>query len=114
MNSYAAIIIILSSSFSFLDLLNLYSYSARNRAENALDEMKDVYSERSNNVSEERRNAARLLTEVENLSLRLFYMETAKNDVRGDIAVMRRAAEKTENVVAQSEIDKQKQVCFYY
>ena len=54
--------------------------------------------------------AADLLAEVENLALRLYYMETAKDDVRSDIAVMKRAAEKAEMEVAKSEMDKQKQV----
>ena len=76
--------------------------------------MKTLYGDRSKSVAEERRNASRLLTEVENLSLRLFYMESAKNDVRGDIAVMKRAAEKTENAAARTELDKQKQVIREY
>ncbi len=54
--------------------------------------------------------AAALLAEVENLPLRLFYMDNAKEDVRGDIAVMRRAAEKAESDVAKVEMEKQKQV----
>ena len=51
-----------------------------------------------------------LQAEVENLALRLFYMESAKEDVRSDIAVMKRAAEKAETEVAKSETEKQKQV----
>lgn len=51
-----------------------------------------------------------LQTEVENLALRLFYMENAKEDVRSDIAIMRRAAEKAETEVAKAEVEKQKQV----
>ena len=47
--------------------------------------------------------------EVENLALRLFYMENAKEDVRSDIAVMRRAAEKVESEVSKAESEKQKQ-----
>ena len=47
--------------------------------------------------------------EVENLALRLFYMKNAKEDVRSDIAVMKRAAEKAETEVAKSEIQKMKQ-----
>ena len=51
-----------------------------------------------------------LQQEVENLALRLFYMENAKEDVRSDIAVMRRAAEKADTEVSKAELDKQKQV----
>ena len=50
-----------------------------------------------------------LQAEVENLSLRIFYMMNAKDDVRSDIAVMKRAAEKAESEVAKTEIEKQKQ-----
>ena len=53
---------------------------------------------------------AELQAEVENLALRLFYMESAKEDVRSDIAVMKRAAEKAETEVAKTEMEKQKQV----
>ena len=51
-----------------------------------------------------------LQQEVENLALRLFYMDNAKEDVRSDIAVMKRAAEKAESEVNKTEVDKQKQV----
>jgi len=45
------------------------------------------------------------------LALRLFYMQNAKEDVRSDISIMRRAAEKAETEVSKAEIDKQNQVC---
>jgi len=51
-----------------------------------------------------------LQAEVENLALRLFVADTTKEDVRGDIAVMRRAAEKAESVMSKAETEKQKQV----
>ena len=44
------------------------------------------------------------------MALRLFYMDNAKEDVRSDIAVMRRAAEKADTEVHKSEVEKQKQV----
>ena len=53
---------------------------------------------------------AELQGEVENLALRLFYMQNAKEDVRSDIAIMKRAAEKAETEVSKAEIEKQKQV----
>lgn len=57
-------------------------------------------------------SAAELQGEVENLALRLFYMQNAKEDVRSDIAIMRRAAEKAETEVAKAEIEKQRQDLF--
>ena len=55
-------------------------------------------------------SGAELQGEVENLALRLFYMQNAKEDVRSDIAIMKRAAEKAETEVAKAEIEKQRQV----
>jgi len=55
-------------------------------------------------------SATELQGEVENLALRLFYMQNAKEDVRSDIAIMRRAAEKAETEVNKAETEKQKQV----
>ena len=54
--------------------------------------------------------AKELRTEVENLAARLHYMEEAKEDVRADIAVMRRAAEKADSEVTRAEMEKKKQV----
>lgn len=54
--------------------------------------------------------AAELQQEVENLALRLFYVNNAKDDVRSDISVMKRAAERADTEVVQAESHKQKQV----
>ena len=54
-------------------------------------------------------SGSELQTQVENLALRLFYVENAKEDVRSDISVMRRAAEKADTEVAKAEQLKQKQ-----
>ena len=54
--------------------------------------------------------AAELQQEVENLALRLHYVNNAKEDVRSDIAVMKRAAERADVEVSQAEAQKQKQV----
>ena len=56
--------------------------------------------------------AKELRTEVENLAARLHYMEEAKEDVRADIAVMRRAAEKADTEVTKAELEKKKQVWY--
>lgn len=54
--------------------------------------------------------AADLQQEVENLALRLFYVNNAKEDVRSDINVMKRAAERADAEVSAAESQKQKQV----
>lgn len=53
--------------------------------------------------------AAELQQEVENLALRLFYVNNAKDDVRSDIAVMKRAAERADAEVAEAESSKRQQ-----
>lgn len=49
-------------------------------------------------------------TEVENMALRLFYMQNMDQDVRGDISVMKRAVKKAEADRNQAEVEKKKQV----
>ena len=55
-------------------------------------------------------SGSELQSEVENLALRIYYLENAKEDVRSDIAVMRRAAEKADTEVAKAESEKHRQV----
>lgn len=47
---------------------------------------------------------------MESLASRVLYMQEAKQDVRSDIAVMKRAADKAHGEVAQAEQHKKKQV----
>ena len=51
-------------------------------------------------------------TEMESLSLRLFYMQNMDQDVRDDIAVMKRTVKKAEMERMRAEVEKQKQVCY--
>ncbi|CAH1795383.1 unnamed protein product, partial [Owenia fusiformis] len=82
---------------------------ARDQTEAELEEMRRLYKSQQLNVNKERKKGAELQQEVENLALRLFYMDNAKEDVRSDIAVMRRAAEKADVEVEKAEVEKQKQ-----
>lgn len=81
----------------------------RNELEQQLREVREQYGEKQYTVTDERRKGAEFQAEVENLALRLLYMENAKDDVRSDIAVMKRAAEKAGSEVTRAENDKQKQ-----
>lgn len=54
--------------------------------------------------------AKELRIEVENIVVRLYYMEEVKEDVRVDIVVMRRVVEKVDSEVIKVEMDKKKQV----
>ncbi|KAJ7340194.1 Coiled-coil domain-containing protein 40 [Desmophyllum pertusum] len=81
----------------------------RQQCEQLLDETKELHEKTSQDVNHQRKQAKELRTEVENLAARLHYMEEAKEDVRADIAVMRRAAEKADTEVTKAETDKKKQ-----
>ncbi|XP_069123768.1 coiled-coil domain-containing protein 40-like [Argopecten irradians] len=85
---------------------------ARIQEEQQLLDVRSMYKDSQTTVNKEKKKYSELQSEVENLALRLFYMQNAKEDVRSDIAIMRRAAEKAETEVAKSEIEKQKQDLF--
>lgn len=81
----------------------------RQREEQQLGDVRSLYKDSQLIFNKEKKKGTELQGEVENLALRLFYMDNAKEDVRSDIAVMRRAAEKVESEVAKAESEKQKQ-----
>ena len=56
--------------------------------------------------------ANELQTEVENVASKLLYMEAAKDDVRSDISILKRAADKAEAEAMKAQIEKKRQVTF--
>lgn len=56
-------------------------------------------------------SAIQLRCDVENVTARLHYMKEAKNTVKDDIALTKRATEKTAADVGRAQEEKQKQVC---
>ncbi|XP_071132695.1 coiled-coil domain-containing protein 40-like [Mytilus edulis] len=84
-------------------------HQGRQQEEQQLGDVRDLYKENQVSVNKEKKKCSELQAEVENLALRLFYMQNAKEDVRSDIAIMRRAAEKADTEVSKAEIEKQKQ-----
>ncbi|CAH3039798.1 unnamed protein product [Pocillopora meandrina] len=81
----------------------------RQQSEKLLEETKELHDKTVKDAVHQRKQAKELRTEVENLAARLHYMEEAKEDVRADIAVMRRAAEKADTEVTKAELEKKKQ-----
>lgn len=77
--------------------------------EQQLTKLRDVYKGIQSQAGSQRKKNSELQTEVENLATRLFYMKRAKEDVRSDIAVMKRAAEKAEVEISQTEVEKKRQ-----
>jgi len=82
---------------------------ARSQCEEKLSDVRDMHKDSVDKVGYERKTVKDLQTEVENLAARLKYMDDAKEDVRSDIAVMKRAAEKADLEVSKAEGDKKRQ-----
>jgi chromosome segregation ATPase len=78
--------------------------------EEDLDKTRDFYRTNQKQLDEELRKVRDLQQERDNLKLRIFYMNNAKDDIRGDIAVIRRATEKADTDKNKFEVEKQRQV----
>uniref|UniRef100_H2XUM1 Coiled-coil domain-containing protein 40 n=1 Tax=Ciona intestinalis TaxID=7719 RepID=H2XUM1_CIOIN len=85
------------------------SAERRRNKEHDLQKVREKYKEVQSQSERERKKNSELQTEVENLATRLFYMQNAKEDIRSDIAVMKRAAEKADVEVTQAEMIKKQQ-----
>ncbi|XP_078491914.1 coiled-coil domain-containing protein 40 [Ciona intestinalis] len=88
------------------------SAERRRNKEHDLQKVRENYKEVQSQSERERKKNSELQTEVENLATRLFYMQNAKEDIRSDIAVMKRAAEKADVEVTQAEMTKKQQMIF--
>ena len=88
-----------------------YNETHQNRKllENELDDTRNDYRKYQINTDEELKKVRDLQQERDNLKLRIFYMNNAKDDIRGDIAVIRRATEKADVDKNKFETDKQQQ-----
>ncbi|XP_078081715.1 coiled-coil domain-containing protein 40 [Mustelus asterias] len=86
--------------------------SKRRKAEEDLAHVRNLYQMSQATSNSERSKVSQLQTEVENIALRHFYMESLKHDVCSDIMVMKRATEKLETEKLQATKLKQKQDMF--
>ena len=82
--------------------------------ETELEKTRNFYRTNQAQLDDELRKVRDLQQERDNLKLRIFYMNHAKDDIRGDIAVIRRATEKADMDKAKFEVEKQRQVCFFF
>ncbi|XP_075760222.1 coiled-coil domain-containing protein 40 isoform X5 [Pelodiscus sinensis] len=81
----------------------------RRQLEEELQDIRHVYKKTCQSTEDERKKVSVMQTEVENLALRLFYMQNMDQDVRDDISVMKRAVKKAEADRIQAEVEKKKQ-----
>ncbi|XP_063312335.1 coiled-coil domain-containing protein 40 [Pelobates fuscus] len=84
----------------------------RQQKEQELEATRSLYKNNYQLISQERKEVSTMQTEVENLALRLFYMENMNKDTRSDISVMKRAVQKAEMEKMQAEVEKLKQDMF--
>lgn len=82
---------------------------SRKVLENNLEKVRQQYRDNQKQVDDEQKKVRDLQLERDNLKLRIFYMSNAKEDIRGDIAVIRRATEKAESEKSKIEFEKQQQ-----
>lgn len=105
----------------------------RNQKYETLAQVRELYKNMQKQVQEERKqstyvpiryicvvlpllrryllSAVQLRHDVESVTARLHYMSEAKNTVKDDIALTKRATEKTATDVGRAQEEKQKQVC---
>uniref|UniRef100_A0A8C3SSG8 Coiled-coil domain containing 40 n=1 Tax=Chelydra serpentina TaxID=8475 RepID=A0A8C3SSG8_CHESE len=81
----------------------------RRQLEEELQDIRNLYKKTCQSTEDERKKVSVMQTEVENLALRLFYMQNMDQDVRDDISVMKRAVKKAEADRNQAEVEKKKQ-----
>ncbi|XP_060108826.1 coiled-coil domain-containing protein 40 isoform X2 [Heteronotia binoei] len=81
----------------------------RRQLEEELQDLRNMYKKTCHSTEDERKIVSSMQTEMENLSLRLFYMQNMDQDVRDDIAVMKRTVKKAEVDRMRAEVEKQKQ-----
>ncbi|XP_012861724.2 coiled-coil domain-containing protein 40 [Echinops telfairi] len=88
-----------------------YSLAAceRHQREEELHAARGLYARTRAAAQEERKRLAALQTEVENLVLRLFYMQNVDQDMRGDILVMKQVVKKAEVDRLRAEVEKRQQ-----
>ncbi|XP_057311737.1 coiled-coil domain-containing protein 40-like [Hydractinia symbiolongicarpus] len=84
-------------------------WQLRKHCEAQLNEIKTLYKQAMDDLIHRRRKANELQTEVENIAAKLLYVESAKDDVRSDISILKRAAEKAGTEVIKAQREKQKQ-----
>ncbi|XP_031821446.1 coiled-coil domain-containing protein 40 [Sarcophilus harrisii] len=86
--------------------------SERRQTEEELGNTRALYNKTIATAKEEQKKMASLQNELENLTLRLFYMQNIDQDVRDDISVMRQVVKKAETEKLNAELEKKKQDLF--
>ncbi|XP_010289374.1 PREDICTED: coiled-coil domain-containing protein 40 [Phaethon lepturus] len=82
---------------------------ARQQVEEELEGLRLTHRKMCQNTDDERKKVSAMQTEVENLALRLFYMQNMDEDMRHNILLMKQSTKKAEAEKVQAELEKKKQ-----
>ncbi|NXN30666.1 CCD40 protein, partial [Nycticryphes semicollaris] len=83
--------------------------TARQQLEEELEGLRFTHKKMSQTTDDERKKVAALQTQVENLALHLFYMQSMDEDMRHNIILMKQSTKKAEAEKLQAEVEKRKQ-----
>ncbi|NWW54635.1 CCD40 protein, partial [Pedionomus torquatus] len=83
--------------------------TARQQLEEELEGLRLTYKKMSQNTDDERKKVSAMQTQVENLALHLFYMQSMDEDMRHNIILMKQSTKKAEAEKLQAEMEKKKQ-----
>ncbi|XP_055762960.1 coiled-coil domain-containing protein 40 [Salvelinus fontinalis] len=88
---------------------NAQAAAQRRQAQDQLEGVRSQYRTRASQAGKQRSHVSQLQSEVENLALRLFYMQEVNADLRSDITAMKNASRKAYSEKTQAEEQKHKQ-----
>ncbi|NXJ70304.1 CCD40 protein, partial [Rostratula benghalensis] len=83
--------------------------TARRQLEEELEGLRLTHKKMSQSTDDERKKVSALQTQVENLALHLFYMQSMDEDMRHNIILMKQSTKKAEAEKLQAEVEKRKQ-----
>ncbi|XP_010887627.2 coiled-coil domain-containing protein 40 [Esox lucius] len=88
---------------------NMRAAALRRHAQDQLEGVRSQYRTVAGQTRDQRSHVSQLQSEVENLSLRLYYMQEVNADLRSDITAIRNASRKADSEKSQAENQKHKQ-----
>ncbi|XP_045068914.1 coiled-coil domain-containing protein 40 [Coregonus clupeaformis] len=88
---------------------NTQAAAQRRQAQDQLEGVRSQYRTTASQAGKQRSHVSQLQSEVENLALRLFYIQEVNADLRSDITAMKNASRKAHSEKTQAEEQKHKQ-----
>ncbi|NXK24288.1 CCD40 protein, partial [Arenaria interpres] len=83
--------------------------AARQQLEEELESLRLTHKNVSQNTDDERKKVSAMQTQIENLALHLFYMQSMDEDMRHNIILMKQSTKRAEAEKVRAEVEKRKQ-----